>query len=109
MLKLNPVEFYKCLADETRLISVLLVHAQNELCVCELTDALNVSQPKISRHLARLRESGILVGERRGQWVYYRINPDLDSWVSETLSLALKANSLMLTEYQQRLARSMCK
>jgi len=106
---MNSVEFYKCLADETRLICLLLVHAQGELCVCELTDALNVSQPKISRHLARLREYDVLVGERRGQWVYYRINPSLDRWMSETLSLALQANSAMLTQYKQRLERSMCK
>jgi len=106
---MNSVEFYKCLADETRLVCLLLVHAHGELCVCELTGALNVSQPKISRHLARLREFDILVGERRGQWVYYRINPELDSWMNETLSLALQANNLMLSKYQQRLERSMCK
>ena len=106
---MNSVEFYKCLADHTRLVCVLLVHAQGELCVCELTYDLNVSQPKISRHLARLREFDILIGERRGQWVYYRINPELESWVGETLSLALQANKVMLNEYQQRLKRSMCK
>jgi len=106
---MNPVEFYKCLADETRLTCLLLVYDVGELCVCELTDALDVSQPKISRHLARLRESNILCGERRGQWVYYQINPDLDSWLKETLSIALKANANTLLEYRQRLAGSVCK
>jgi len=44
---MNPVNFYKCLADETRLLSLLLIDKEGELCVCELTDALDVSQPKI--------------------------------------------------------------
>jgi len=105
---MKPVEFYKCLADETRLVCLLLVHVVGELCVCELTDALNVSQPKISRHLARLREWDILLSERRGQWVYYRINPSLANWMIETLSIASKANSEALLEYQKRLEHSMC-
>jgi ArsR family transcriptional regulator len=48
--------FFKMLADSTRLRCLLLMQAEGELCVCELTHALNLSQPKISRHLAHLRE-----------------------------------------------------
>ncbi len=50
--------FFKALADETRLRSLLLILQQGELCVCELTEALALSQPKISRHLAQLRTQG---------------------------------------------------
>ena len=72
--------FFKMLADSTRLRCLLLMQAEGELCVCELTHALNLSQPKISRHLAHLREAGVLVARRNGTWMNYRINPDLDAW-----------------------------
>ena len=58
--------FFKMLADSTRLRCLLLMQAEGELCVCELTHALNLSQPKISRHLAHLREAGVLVARRNG-------------------------------------------
>lgn len=82
---MNPVVFYKNLADETRLKSLLLVVSEGELCVCELTCALGISQPKISRNLAQLRESGLLKGRRQGKWVYYRICPDLPLWCQNVL------------------------
>ena len=106
---ISSTQLFKCLSDETRLLATLLIFKEGELCVCELTDALNVSQPKISRHLARLRECGLLLGERRGQWVYYRISTNLDNWMQQSLSLALEGNKEMLTEYQQRLNQSLCK
>jgi ArsR family transcriptional regulator len=53
--------------------------------VCELTHAIGNSQPHISRHLAQLRETGLLVDRREGLWIHYRINPDLPLWVKELL------------------------
>ncbi len=81
--------FFKMLADSTRLRCLMLMQAEDELCVCELTHALNLSQPKISRHLALLREAGVLVARRSGTWMYYRINPDLQDWVLQTLQTTL--------------------
>jgi len=52
---MDQVSFFKCLADETRLSIVTLVTENKELCVCDLTEKLQLSQPKISRHLALLR------------------------------------------------------
>ncbi len=72
--------FFRMISDSTRLRALMLLQREGELCVCELTHALGMSQPKISRHLARLRESGILLGQRTGQWIYYRINPELPAW-----------------------------
>ena len=72
---MQPLTFFKLLADSTRLQTVLLILQQQELCVCELTCALNETQPKISRHLAMLRKAELLLDRRQGQWVYYRINP----------------------------------
>lgn len=53
--------------------------------MCELTYALDMLQPKISRHLAQLRQCNLLLDSREGQWVYYQINPDLPAWVVDIL------------------------
>jgi len=81
--------FFKMLADSTRLRCLLLMQAEGELCVCELTHALNLSQPKISRHLAHLREAGVLVARRNGTWMNYRINPELQAWALEVMQATL--------------------
>lgn len=88
MLKETDV-FFKMLADSTRLRCLMLMQAEGELCVCELTHALNLSQPKISRHLAHLREAGVLVARRNGTWMNYRINPDLQAWALEVMQTTL--------------------
>lgn len=84
---MDQVQFFKCLADETRLNLVLLVAQHQELCVCELTDKLQLSQPKISRHLALLRNMGVLQDRRKGQWVYYRLHQQLPEWCREILKV----------------------
>lgn len=88
----NPVDVFKALADDTRARIALLICAEGELCVCELTAALDLSQPKISRHLAQLRSSGLLADRRQGQWVYYRVHPQLALWVTTLLQGALAAH-----------------
>jgi ArsR family transcriptional regulator, arsenate/arsenite/antimonite-responsive transcriptional repressor len=100
---MNPVELGKALADETRARIALLVTQEQELCVCELTCALDEIQPKISRHLALLRECGLLADRRKGQWVYYRLHPDLPAWVANILKTMLEANQDWLAENHQRL------
>ncbi|MHA3048478.1 metalloregulator ArsR/SmtB family transcription factor [Acinetobacter sp. ANC 4641] len=89
---MDQVQFFKCLADETRLNLVLLVAQHQELCVCDLTEKLQLSQPKISRHLALLRNFGILQDRRKGQWVYYRLHQQLPEWCNQILAL-LQQNS----------------
>lgn len=88
---LTPTQFFKCLADETRLRCITLLQQEGELCVCELTVALALSQPKISRHLASLRQCGLLQDSRKGQWVYYQINSQLPDWALPLLANALQA------------------
>lgn len=90
---LTITNFFKLLSDETRLRCLVLLQAQMELCVCELTEALDLSQPKISRHLAQLRQIGLLLDRRKGQWVYYRINPDLPTWALKILDESVSATS----------------
>ena len=63
---------FKALGDETRLRIVALL-SHGELCVCHLEDALRLSQPKVSRHLAILRMTGVVEHRREGSWVYYSL------------------------------------
>jgi len=100
---LKPVDVFKCLADETRARIALLVTLEQELCVCELTAALDQTQPKISRHLALLRSSGFLEDRRSGQWVYYRLHPKLPDWVREVLKCTLDNNVEWMRSDVQRL------
>jgi ArsR family transcriptional regulator len=64
----------KALADPVRLrlMSLVASHEGGEACVCDLTDAFELSQPTISHHLKVLHECGLLDREKRGVWVYYR-------------------------------------
>ncbi len=91
---MSPTLFFKCLSDETRLRCITLLQKKGQLCVCELTTALALSQPKISRHLASLRQCGLLQDSREGQWVFYQINPALPSWANPLLTNTLSAVEL---------------
>lgn len=53
--------------------------------MCELTRALGANQPHISRHLAQLRELGVVADRREGLWVYYRLNPSLPKWANAVI------------------------
>lgn len=80
LLEVRPVaRLFRALADETRLRIVALL-SHGELCVCHLEEALRLSQPKVSRHLATLRAAGVVEDRRDGTWVYYRLvrQPDTD-------------------------------
>lgn len=99
---LAPENYFKALSDETRLRCLMLLYKEGELCVCELTAALELSQPKISRHLAPLRHNGILQDSRIGQWVYYKINPDLPAWAAAILAAAEQGTTNSLVYQQDR-------
>jgi len=79
-------DFFKQLCDETRLRCLMLMLSEGELCVCELTHALGLSQPKISRHLAQLRQNGLVQDRRAGQWIHYRLHDELPDWVLAVLT-----------------------
>lgn len=101
---IEPTQFFKCLSDQTRLHTTLLIYSEGELCVCELMAALNDSQPKISRHLTQLRNCGILNDTRRGQWVFYSLAKTLPEWGRDILSSAHKACANPLDTYKRNLA-----
>jgi len=100
---MTPLELFKCLSDETRLTMLMLVSQQKELCVCELTDVLQVSQPKISRHLAALKKQELLLDRKSGQWVFYRVNPDLPQWIYVVIEQTMAASEKELAGLVARL------
>jgi ArsR family transcriptional regulator len=68
----KPDQLFKAFADETRL-RILNLLAQRDCCVCEFQKLLRVPQPKISRHLACLRRSGLVTTRKCGKWVMYSL------------------------------------
>ena len=103
-MHIQPHTFFKCLSDETRARIMLMLAVEGELCVCELIWALDDSQPKVSRHLAQLRTCGLLEDRRQGQWIYYRLHPELPQWAVNVLKTTLEANRSWLGDDQDRLA-----
>jgi len=69
---------FKAMGDPVRLrlLSLIASHEGGEACVCDLTGVFELTGPTISHHLKVLREAGLIVGERRGTWIYYRIQPE---------------------------------
>lgn len=78
----------KAVADPTRLqILALIAKSENqETCVCNLTEPIQLSQPTISHHLKKLAEVGVINRECRGTWVWYSINRDRWSEIAELFS-----------------------
>ncbi|GAB2842888.1 metalloregulator ArsR/SmtB family transcription factor [Actinocorallia aurea] len=79
---------FKALGDPVRLqlLSMIASRAGGEVCVCDLTPAFDLSQPTISHHLKLLREAGLIDGERRGTWVYYRLIPETTDRLAAVLT-----------------------
>lgn len=71
---------FNILNDENRRGVLLLVMRDGEQCVCNLYALLDISQPKASRHLAVMREAGLVIARREGKWMHYRLNPQLPLW-----------------------------
>jgi ArsR family transcriptional regulator, arsenate/arsenite/antimonite-responsive transcriptional repressor len=71
----DVAQFLKVLADEARIEMLWLLFNHRELCVCDIMEALNITQSKASRHLATLRHAGLVVDRREAAWSYYSICP----------------------------------
>ncbi len=88
------VAVLSALSDPIRLRSLALIAKDQELCVCELTHALGASQPTISKHLAILREAGLVKDRRNAQWVFYSLTGDLPAWSARVLAAAVEGVSV---------------
>ena len=101
--------FFMALADKTRL-RLLNLMREDEICVCFFTEVLEESQPKVSRHLAYLRNAGIVEARRDGKWMHYRIikpeNVFAARVLEDTLSW-LKSQNTMQKDYE-KLAVACC-
>jgi len=73
-LALELARVFKALGDPTRvrLMSMIVASADGEMCVCDLTEPVGLSQPTVSHHMKLLVEAGLVVREQRGRWAYYR-------------------------------------
>lgn len=100
----DPITFYKCLTDDIRLKTLMLTHYHGELCVCELMAALDEeSQPKVSRNLALLKKAAIISDRKHGQWVFYRINPNLPLWAKSVIAETTENNLGLIMSPLERL------
>ena len=77
----------KALADPTRLTMMAsLWKAKTPICICDFTASLDLTQPTISHHMAKLKQAGLVESEKRGIWMYYRLASDLDAATRRLLS-----------------------
>ena len=67
---------FKVLSDPARLRLLTMIAATEEVCVCNLTDEIGLSQPTVSHHLKVLHDAGFVAREKRGTWAYYRLEPE---------------------------------
>jgi ArsR family transcriptional regulator len=79
---------FKAMGDPVRLrlLSLIASHDGGEACVCDLSEVFELTGPTISHHLKVLREAGLITGDRRGTWIYYRVRPDALRLASEVLA-----------------------
>ncbi|MFY0546239.1 ArsR/SmtB family transcription factor [Brevibacillus sp. H7] len=84
MQVLYLAEIYKLLGDKTRLTIMALLQVRS-LCVRDLVDILQASQPSVSQHLAKLKTHGLVKESRKGPWVFYSINTDCSPAVKRIL------------------------
>jgi ArsR family transcriptional regulator len=108
IMSFTSLQLFKNLSDETRLGIVLLLREMGELCVCDLCTALDQSQPKISRHLAMLRESGLLLDRKQGKWVHYRLSPHIPSWAAQVIEQAWLSQQDDVQAIARKLASANC-
>jgi ArsR family transcriptional regulator, arsenate/arsenite/antimonite-responsive transcriptional repressor len=98
----DPELLFRALADRTRL-RLLNLMGDDEVCVCFLVEALGMSQPKISRHLAYLRRAGIVAARREGKWMHYRLSVPTGS---EVVALLTAVRRYLMENPQMQLDRS---
>lgn len=99
---------FKLLGDKTRL-TMLKILDHHDCCVCEFVAVFNMSQPAISQHLRKLRDTGIVKESRKGQWIFYSLNKNCESYpfVQDILN-HLPSQDYRLEELEKQGARISC-
>lgn len=101
LMDVQPI--FDAMTDATRRRLLALLVREGELCVCELTAALDGIQPKVSRHLGVLKALGLVLSRRQGTWVFYRLAGRLPRWVNELLAALADGAVTELRTDRQRL------
>lgn len=105
----NLAGLFAALADPTRL-RLLNLMGRHEVCVCHFVEILRQGQPKISRHLAYLRNAGVVAARRDGKWMHYRMAPQADEAAASILAAVLDSlkNDKQMQADRERLERACC-
>ena len=107
----NEAVFFKVLSEPTRLRLAVLLSIQGETCVCELAEALEAPEYKISRHLGIMRAAGVVESKRQGTWMYYKLSKArnrLEECLQECFRDCLADNKTVKKDLK-RLSKSACK
>ena len=101
------IKVFKALSDETRMRMLHLL-LDVELCVCEIMQALGISQTRASRNLGILRDAGLLKGRREGRWAHYSLDQEAAARYSELLGLlrSRQVEDEVIVEDKERLRRA---
>lgn len=107
---MDPIEAmadtFKLLGDRTRL-AILGLLQERELCVCNIVDILQMSQPSVSQHLRKMKAGGLVHEERRGKWTYYSLALDDKPYVLDILA-RMPSQAAKLNWLDHHLAASVC-
>lgn len=101
--QVDPSSFFKLMSDPLRLKILMLLEDEQDLTVTDLKNALNESQPKVSRHLALLRDTTFLKDTRHGLWIHYRLSPSLPMWIKHLLQIVRVGNPGIINIEKNRL------
>ena len=89
---------FKALADPARVSIVNRIAGEGEVCTCQLTSPLRLSQPTVSHHLRILKEAGLIeVARRRGTWTFYRLVPEAMEQLAFAIGGAPAAEGVLVT------------
>jgi ArsR family transcriptional regulator len=89
-MHIEKTKVFSLLSNAVRLRCVYLLAKHDEICVCELVEALNISQPTASKALASLKSSGLVSDRRDANWIYYQLKPELPEWLQTVLSAVVE-------------------
>ncbi len=101
------IKVVKSLSEKTRIRILALLHQAREACVTEIVDALQESQYNVSRHLKVLQEAGMVVGSKKGRWMYYQLNENQDHFKKTLLTAVQEISSEILYDDLERLQKKL--
>jgi ArsR family transcriptional regulator len=100
------IQLLAALADPTRLAIVRQLASDAEVCACDFTSCCDVSQPTVSHHLKVLREAGIVTSERRGDWIFYRLEPGASDRLARIAQSLVPGGLIPVAQLARRSSRS---